>query len=190
MSTELRVLRAPAATFRELTASPDRGAWTLVRRPLLIMFAMGLLLSLSSSTRVSARTVVDGMISFAFVPIAEALAVAAIYARSDRRLPFTRVVDTFLVSNAPWLLWILGFCAWQVARSPTTMSDTTGKWLVASLLAPACWAAYLDLQFFRIVLSRRAVAVDLVVARLIGWTGAIGCFLGIALWAQIVAWLR
>lgn len=191
MSPELRVLRNPSAAFQELAASPESGAWTLVRRPLLIMFAMGLLLSLGSSTRVSARTVVDGMISFAFLPVAEVLAAGAIHLRSDRHVPFVQVVDLFLVSHAPWLIWILGFCAWQAAGvSPTTMSDTTARLLVASLLVPAGWAAYLDLQLFRIVLSRRNVAVDLIVARLIGWTIAIGYFLGIALWAQIVAWLR
>lgn len=192
MSPELRVLRAPAETFRELAASDDQGAWTLVRRPLLFMFAMGLVLSLSSSTRVSLRVVVDGMISFAFVPLAEVVAVGVVYLRGDRRLPFTRVVDAFLVSHAPWLLGMLVFCAWQAAVSPTTMSDGTARLLLASMLVPVCWAAYLDLQFLRIVLSRRGAgaAVDLAIARLVGWTGALGYFFGIAGWAQIVAWLR
>ena len=199
MSPELRVLRAPAETFRALTDSDRDGpeglyydVWTLVRRPLLFMFAMGLVLTLSSSTRVSARTVLDGMISFAFLPISEALAVGVVYLRGDRRVPFTRAVDAFLVSNAPWLLWMLGFCIWQALLTPLSIPDLTVKILVASMLVPAGWAAYLDLRFFRVVLSRRAsdAAIDLVLARLIGWTCAIGYFLGIALWAQIVAWLR
>src|SRR4051794_13845954 len=105
MSAELRVLLAPALTFRGMAAASDRGAWTLVRRPLLFLLATGMLLSLSSSTRVSARTVADGMISFAFVPLAEVLAIGVVYLRGDRRLPFTRVVDAYLVSHAPWLLW-------------------------------------------------------------------------------------
>src|SRR4051812_44748225 len=123
MSPELRVLRAPALTFREMAASSDRGLWTLIRRPLLFLLAMGMILSLSSSTRVSARVVLDGMISFAFVPLAEVIAIGVVYLRGDRRLPFTRVVDAYLVSHAPWLLWILIFCTWQAAMSPTTMSD-------------------------------------------------------------------
>src|SRR5437667_7773089 len=103
MSPELRVLSAPATAFRELAASPDRGAWTFVRRPLLLLFAMGLVLSLASSTRVSPRVVLDGMISFAFVPIVEILALGTVYLRADRAIPFTRAVDLFLVSNSPWL---------------------------------------------------------------------------------------
>ena len=200
MSPELRVLRAPAETFRALAEDRPEGlyydgsatVWTLVRRPLLLMFAMGLVLTHSSSTRVSARTALDGMISFAFLPISEALAVGVVYLRGDRRVPFTRVVDLFLVSNAPWLVWILLFCAWQALLTPWKMSDTTRKLLVASMLLPAGWAAYLDLQFFRVVLSRRTpdAAIDLVLARVIGWTCAIGYFFGIALWAQIVAWVR
>jgi hypothetical protein len=192
MSPELCVLRAPARTFRELAASSDRGAWTLVRRPLLLMFAMGLTVSLSSSTRVSVRTVVDGMISFTFLPISEVLAMGVVYLGGDRRVPFTRVVDAFLVSNAPWLLWILAFCVWQGTMSATVISDTMARSLVASLLVPAGWAAYLDLQFFRVVLSRPggAAATDLIIARVIGWTCALGYFFGIAAWAQIAAWFR
>src|SRR6266513_5749445 len=122
MSPELRILRASAVTFRDLSTSPDRGFWTLVRRPLLLMLAMGLVLSLASSTRVSARVVIDGMISFAFLPLAEALAVGIVYLRGERRLPLTQVVDMFFVTNSPWLLWILAFCVWQsAARTPTIL---------------------------------------------------------------------
>jgi hypothetical protein len=156
------------------------------------MFAMGLLLSVSSSTRVSLRIVVDGMISFAFLPISEVLAIGVVYLRGDRRVPFARVVDGFLKSNAPWLLWILVFCVWQAALSVTVISDTMVKILVASLLLPAGRAAYLDLQFFRVVLSRPGgvAATDLIIARVVGWTCAIGYFFGIAGWARIVAWVR
>ena len=186
------MLRNPSATFQELAASSESGAWTLVRRPLLIMFAMGLLLSLGSSTRVSARTVVDGMISFAFVPIFETLAVGIVYLRSDRRVPFTRAVDLFLMSNAPWLLWILGFGVWQAAMSPPGMSQTTALAIVASLIVPAAWAAYLDLQYFQTVIARGdgTAAFDVITTRVVAWLGILGYYFGIAAWAQIVAWLR
>ena len=191
-SLEFRALYAPAATYRELAASDDRGAWTLLRRPLLVVLAMGVLLSLASSPRVSLRVVVDGMISFAFVPLAETIAAGAVYLRSGRRVPFTRVVDVFLVSNVPWLLWIVGFCAWQAMLVPTVMSARAAIAIVVSLAAPAAWAAYLDLHFFRAVLARSSPEswVDLVITRAIGWTGALGYFFGIAAWAQIVAWFR
>ncbi len=192
---EARVLGDPNRTFREMAASPQRDVWTLIRRPLLLAFAMGLLLSLESSARLSLRTVVDGMISFAFLPLVEILAVGAIYLRTDRRLPFARVVDAFFVSNSPWLLWILGFCLWRIPRTAvenSTFAFSTVIVILLTMLVPICWSAYLDLLFFRIVLPRRArsAAMDLGTARAIGWVGGLGYFLGIALWAQAVAWMR
>ena len=96
------------------------------------------------------------------------------------------------MSNSPWLLWILGFCIWQAALSPAVMSETTGLILVASLIVPAAWAAYLDLQFFRLVVPRGAgtAGIDVITTRVVGWLGCLGYFIGIAAWAQIVAWLR
>src|SRR5438067_13645227 len=122
MSAELRVLRAPTAGFRELAASNDPGAWMLLRRPLLVMLAMGLVLSVASSTRVSPRAVVDGMISFAFVPLVEILALGVVYLRTDRAIRFTRAVDLFLLPNAPWLRCLLGFCLCHAVRTPIVMS--------------------------------------------------------------------
>lgn len=192
---EVSVLGDPAATFRQMAASPQRDVWTLIRRPLLLAFAMGLLLSLDSSGRLSLRTVVDGMISFAFLPIVEVLAVGAVYLRSDRRVPFARVVDAFFVSNSPWLFWILGFCLWRIPRTPVENSSLTFSMsltILATMLVPICWSAYLDMRFFRIVLPRRSqsAAMDLATARAIGWLGGLGYFFGIAAWAQVVAWLR
>jgi len=194
-SPEVRVLRHPAATFRELAASPDRGRWMLVRRPLLLLFAMGMLLSLHSSGRLSVRAVADGMVSFAFLPACEILAVGVVYWRGDRRLRFARVVDAFFTSHAPWLLWIVGFCLWRFTESPlqaSALSATAIRITTATLLVPAVWSAYLDLHFFRVVMPRRAgrAMTDLLLQRAIGWTGALGYFFGIAAWAQLVAWVR
>src|SRR4051812_15681396 len=163
-------------------------AWTTVRRPLLFLFAMGLLLSLLSSPRISVRTVVDGMISFAFVPVSEAIALGLVYLSGERPLPFSRAFDGYLASHRPWLLWILACGVWQALLVPATMSQTMSTTLLVSLLVPAVWAAWLDLQYFRVVLGRRHSERDLVIARFVGWTGALGYFFGIAGWAQIVAW--
>ena len=162
----------------------------LVRRPLLLLFVMGVGLSLSSSDRVSLRTTVDGMISFAFLPLCMVLGVGAVYLRSNRRLPFSRVVDGYFESNRPWLLWTLVFVTWETLTHALTISQTGVVWVLATLVVPIVWAGYLDVQFFRVVLSRRVAVADLLLARGISWTLAIGYFFGIALWAQVVAWLR
>ena len=193
-SPELRVLRDPAETFRDVVAAPRRGAWTLLRRPLFLLCAMGMTLSLHSGGRLSVRVVVDGMVSFAFLPVFEVIAVGIVYLRGDRRLPFARVADAFFVSNAPWFLWLLGLCVWRFTQTPleaSGWSPTTYAIVRGSLCVPILWSAYLDLQFFRSVLPRSSggPTADLVVARGVAWAGGLGYFFGIAAWAQLVAWL-
>jgi hypothetical protein len=160
----------------------------------MLLVFMGAVVSLHSSGRLSVRAVVDGMVSFTFLPIFETLSVGIVYLRGDRRLPFARVVDAFFVSNAPWLLWTLGCCLWRFTESPVQasfLSKTAFLTTTATMLVPMCWSAYLDLQFFRVVLPRRSGGpiADLLVQRAIGWTAALGYFFGIAGWAQLVAWV-
>jgi hypothetical protein len=52
-----------------------------LRRPLLLAFTLGCAVSLLASGRLSARLIVDGAVSFAFVPVFEVLAFAALYRR-------------------------------------------------------------------------------------------------------------
>jgi hypothetical protein len=63
--------------------------------------------------------------------------------------------------------------------------------VLLSLIPTSVWSACLDLQFFREVLpcpDGKAVR-DLILQRVLGWTGIFGSFLGIAIWAQIAAWI-
>ena len=172
-----------------------RGIWTLLRRPLFLPFAMGMVLSIQSSGRLSVRVVADGMVSFAFLPVCEVLSIGAVYLRGDRRLRFSRVVDTFLVSNAPWLWWILGYCLLRVTQTPVQAAAPSAVtfWITgASMLVPIGWSAYLDLHFFRLVLPRASgsAVADLLVQRAIAWASALGYFFGIVGWAQLVEWVR
>jgi hypothetical protein len=189
------VLSRPAQTFSDLLDAESRRGrlhyvWIAARRPLLLLFVMGLALSLSSSDRLSVRTTIDGMISFLFLPLAAILAAGFLYLRSDRRVPLAHVVDAFFVSNAPWLLWILAFVTWETLTNALTISLTGATGILLTLSVPIVWAAYLDRQLLRIVLERQSVAIELIAARAIAWVLALGYFAGIAAWAQIVAWLR
>jgi len=194
-SPEVRVLRDPAGTFRALTAAPKRGAWVLARRPLLLLLAMGLTVSLHSAGRASVRVVVDGMISFLFVPLCEILALRIALFRHHSDVPFSRAVDAFFVSNSPWLLWLLGFWLWRFTQTPLQASSFSFRAVSAlslSWLVPLTWCGYLDAQFFRALGARDSsrVARDLAVERAIAWVLGLAYFFGIALWAQLVAWVR
>jgi hypothetical protein len=195
-SPEVRVLLGPAATFRELAARQTGGAWTLLRRPLLLLLFMGATVSLQASGRLSVRLIADGIISFAFVPFFEILSLAIVYRvwRTGRRVPFACVVDVFFAANAPWLLWLLAFDALRCVQTPlqATARPASALWtLELSLIAVAIWSGYIDLWFFREVLPRSTPSAgrDLALQRTISWAGILGYFVGIAAWATVSGWI-
>ena len=164
----------------------------LLRRPLLLVFMGGCVVSLLASGRLSARLIVDGAVSFTFVPIFEVMGLAAVYRRGPRRLTFARTVDLFFAGNAPWLLWLLGLAAFSCVQSPTQVPTWTvppTAWIaVGSLVLIAVWSAYIDFRFCREVLGRPSGAAlrDLVFFRAIAWSGATLYFLGYDIWPEVV----
>ena len=193
-SPELRVLLDPATTFRELTQHQTAGFWVMLRRPLRLLFVLGCVVSLWASGRLSVRLIGDGVVSFAFVPVFELAALAAVYYRRSRRVSFAHAADLFFVANAPWLLWLTAFAILRCLQSSMQAFGPPMPlvWAIELSLAPvAAWSAYIDLHFFREVLPRLGGAVgsawgDLILQRAIGWTCTIGYFLGIAIWPEIV----
>ena len=191
-SAEGRVLLGPAAAFRELAQEQRSGAWVLVRRPLLLAFVCGCTVSLLASGRLGARLIVDGAVSFAFVPLFEMAALAIVYRLGPRRIPFARAVDLFFVANAPWLLWMIAFGVLRCVQTPmqATSPPAALMWILEASLVPiAAWSAYIDVQFFREVLPRPAGSPvrDVFLQRAVGWPSTIVYFLGYAIWPEVVA---
>ena len=191
LSVEARVLLQPAAVFHMLAPGPGGGVWMLVRRPLLLAFVLGWLVSLQASGRLSARLIADGVLSFAFVPLFELAALAAVYRLAPRATSFARAVDLFFAANAPWLLWMIAFATLRCLQTPGQASAPPIflMWILELSLVPvAAWSAWIDLQFFREVLPRPSAspARDLILQRAIGWTATIGYFFGYAIWPYVV----
>jgi hypothetical protein len=168
-------------------------AWVLLRRPLILLLVLGCGVSMAASGRFSARLIADGMISFAFVPIVEVGSLALVWRAERGDVPFARAVDLFCASDAAWMLWIVGFTALRTVQSPL-QAVSTPLWamrlLVALLGAAALWAFRRDLQLFRTTLAPARPVRALLVQRLVAWTCAVGYFLGIAIWANIVGFVR
>ncbi len=189
---EARILFSPAAAFRELTENDSGGRWLAVRRPLLLAFTCGCAVSLLASGRLSARLIVDGAVSFGFLPVFEVAALAAVYQRSRGQVPFARAADLFFAGNAPWLLWIVVLATLGGALSPkwiVTLSIPPTAWISLGSLVPIiAWSAYIDFHFFREVLQRPAGGAvgHVALVRAVGWSGAIVYFLGYAIWPEIV----
>src|SRR5437867_1910507 len=102
-SAEARVLIAPARAYRELLQSLDlgRASALLLRRPLLLLLFLGATISALASGRFSVRLIVDGALSFAFVPAIEMAALAIVAGRRARAraLPFANASDLFFAGN-------------------------------------------------------------------------------------------
>jgi hypothetical protein len=165
----------------------------LLRRPLLLLLVLGCGVSTEVSGRFSLRLVVDGMISFAFVPIAEIGSLALVWEWNGRPLPFARAVDMFCQSDSPWLLWVVAVAALRALESPLqAVSTAAAVWYFAgaTLVAVAVRAAQLDLRLFCEVLAPARPVRALAVQRLVAWTCALGYFLGIAIWPNIVGFVR
>jgi hypothetical protein len=192
-SPEARVLARPAETFRALADEADGSTWTMIRRPLLLVFFCGCVVSLQASGRLSLRLITDGVISFAFIPIFEFLSFAIVYGRAPRRLPFAQAVDAFFVANAPWLLWMLIFIAIRSVQTPEQAIGWPTGWMwtvVWSLVPFAAWTVYIDVQFFRAISAPSSVAADVTIQRLISWFCIIGYFVGHELWEYFAEWAR
>ena len=67
---------------------------SLLRKPLLLLFVLGCGVSAMASGRFSMRLIVDGAVSFAFLPALELLALAIVNATGRRRArPFSETAD-------------------------------------------------------------------------------------------------
>ena len=139
-SAEARVLWAPSSVFHEL-AGDQSGRARLRRGPWLLVFALGCVVSMLGSGRFSVRLIVDGAMSFAFVPVWGVAAFAAVY-RIDvrRRLPFTRAFDLFCIGYAPWLLWLVALVILG-ATVPARQQGPVLLVLEITALVPIVWSA-------------------------------------------------
>ena len=159
---------------------------SLARRPLLFLLFLGCAVSLMVSGRFTLRLIVDGAISFAFVP-AFCLAGLAVVCRLGPRTArsFASVADAFFAGLTPWLVWLIVASGVFGVLSPRAF----GPWLFPVLIAgalPLIWSLRIDWRFFRDTLGRspRQALRDLAIHRAIEWTGIVAYFLGIALWYE------
>jgi hypothetical protein len=161
----------------------------VARRLLFFAFVFGCAVSAIASGRFTARLILDGMLSFAFVPIVEIGAFAILWRtrlRAVAQRGWSSVAATFLDGNQPWLIWLIAASAVFITVPPRAM----GPWIrlaEISTIVPIWWSIRIDLRFFRSVLSRatRAAVADVVMFRAVAWTIGLGYFLGIAIWAEL-----
>jgi len=158
----------------------------------MLVLGWGLMTSAFASGTVNARLLLDGMVSFWFVPVVQVLALALVVARQRSQPPvaFSRLVDLFFAGMWPWLVWM----AIQAAIFALVPWRGAGWWLSAlnwSAVVPAAWSLRIDLQFFQRVggRTRRAAVIDALSQRAIAWTLGVLYFYGIAIYSLGRSWL-
>ena len=196
LSPEARALVSPAATFRALGSRQGSGAWLLARRPIALLVAIGSTISILAAGRLTARLVVDGAISFAFVPLFEIAALAIVVRRIPRRVPFAQAVDLVFAANGPWIVWMLTVSALASAVSPDEVPRWTARprmWAVeAATAATILWFVWIQFHVFRDALgrSRADAARDVALQRAVAWSAGTLYFFGFALWPLVLGMLR
>jgi hypothetical protein len=72
------------------------------------------------------------------------------------------------------------------------MLDVPYYLLLLSFVAVAIWSTYVDLQFFRVFLSKDSgrPGRDLFLARTISWLGIVGYFAGHEFWELFAMWIN
>jgi hypothetical protein len=152
-----------------------------------LLFFVACLVSALASGRFTIRLFADGLVSFAFLPITQGLALAVAWRVGARpALPFSQVVDSFFRGLWPWLAWITLLAAVFGIVAPRESAPFVRPAIYMSTL-PLLWSLRVDFRFFRDVKARapRAACLDLLVHRAVGWGLALTYFLGVAAWPEV-----
>ncbi len=160
----------------------------LARKPLLFLLFFGCVVSLAASGRVTVRLIVDGAISFAFVPACCLAGLAVVWRLGPRpTLPFARVADAFFAGFTPWLVWMIVGGGVFGLVPPRAFSPWFFPVLIAGAV-PLVWSLRIDWRFFRPRSGDRRArhcATSSFTARSRG-SGVVAYFLGIAIWYDVL----
>jgi hypothetical protein len=154
----------PFARYAELASIDDAEALGLARsRPLLLLGAIGAVVSLTSAGRLVAAHVVFTMLFWAFLPALQALAMAAATRLVAREIPLGRALGLQFVGHGPWLFFLLLLAAVPLF-APNVYAAFTSLLRVGvlpgALVVALGWAGVLTYACFRegLGLSRRRAA--------------------------------
>jgi len=193
LSAEVWAMLDPNAAFSDLSRLLERGGvWILLRRPMFLAFILGCTVSLVTAQSLTLRLVTSGTVTWSFVPLLEAAAVAAVWRPDRSTLSLPRAVDLFFTGHGPWLLWLVAFGAFWSSRPQPHLSRATEWCWLASAAVVLVWSGYIDFCIHRCLLQRgnaRAVR-DILLQRALCWIPGILIFGYGSLWADLVELFR
>ncbi len=155
----------------------------------LIAFLLGCGVSLLASGRFTLRLIVDGALSFAFVPLCQLIAFAVIYRVQGSRRAFRTAADRYFTTNAPWLWWMLGLLVLGAAL-PAVRAGSVLPLALITAPVPILLSVRADWRLFRTDgRTPGQAAIDIVVQRAIAWSLAWTWFLGMAITSRDAMYL-
>jgi hypothetical protein len=156
---------------------------------LLIAFILGCGVSLLASGRFTLRLILDGTLSFAFVPLSQLIAFAVVHRVQRSRLPFRAAADRYFTTNTPWLWWMLGLLV-VGAVLPAVRAGSVLPLILITAPVPLLLSVRADWRLFRADgRTPRQAAVDIAVERAIAWSLAWTWFLGMAITSRDALYL-
>lgn len=151
---ELRLLRAPSATYGEIAALPALPATESWVRALARVFApaaiIGLATGAAATGRVSWELALSGAVCWSFVALLQMATAALLIASSKRAVSWPRAVEFFFLGHAPWSLWLLTVSAAVVALPIARQYLNV---ILLTFLLPAVWSGIVILAFCRQILQ-------------------------------------
>ena len=159
-----------------------------MRQPLLLVFVLGTTVSMLGSGQFTLRLIVDGAVSFAFVPVCQAAGISAVWLRRRSVLSYAATLDSLFENNVPWLVWLLALIGIGAFVPVVELRNWITPVLV-SLVAPVAWSAYLDFRLMRTTMCRSAggAALDVALQRAVAWPPAFTYFLGATLLSEVAS---
>ena len=146
-----------------------------------IAFMLGCGVSLHASGRFTLRLIVDGALSFAFVPLSQLIAFAVVHRIQRSSLPFRAAADRYFTTNTPWLWWMLGLLI-VGAVLPAFRAGSVMPLALITAPVPILLSVGADWRLFRTDGRTPGQAVvDIALERAIAWSLAWAWFLGMAL---------
>ncbi|MDB4938218.1 MAG: hypothetical protein JWP87_5190 [Labilithrix sp.] len=149
----------PFRGYAELAnADEGEGRPSVVAGLARFVFVFGAFVSLTATGRLAPIELVSGMVSFAYVPVVHAIAVAVATRSVAREVRVTRAFALYAEGYGPWYLLMLLVAGGSLfAPAPARLLASVGGWM---LLVALLWGGVLTFACFRsgLALSRRRAA--------------------------------
>ena len=164
----------PFRTYAELRDDPPAAFVPALR----LLLAIGALVALTATARLAPFELVTGMVSFAWIPLAQAVGVLAATRLVARGVPFARSYALYVQSIGPLVVLFLalgGLSAFDLEPTRRPFQVV----LMPGILAATAWSTFLSGVMFRVGLglSRARAFVGALVLFLVTYVVILGYYL-------------